>query len=238
MTTGRINQVTPCSVARPTGCCVKHLSQSQHTIHRLRLGRRRYSANQCLAGHRSRLQKAYYTMKKVPHCIAIFATLWHGSTCLHGVNSNDDAASVVHRFTTFGTTELDFSPHLAGQNLYNFPFTATTQDHPCTMRSEPACWSPSLGPIAVLAGKQVTAPNNTGQGRRQNVMPISYPHGCILCPHSGRQCQSHRGPSVVKLHVGTRNMLVSSAKFCCQHRPTCPPYISKIYPLHCTRVST
>ena len=183
MTTGRINQVTPCSVARPTGPFVKCLGQSRHTVHRLRLGRRRYSANQCPAGHQSRLQKAYYTIGKDPHCITIFATLWHVLTCLHGVSSNEDAASVVHRFTTLGTTELDFSPHLAGQNLYNFPFTATSQDHPFTMRSEPACWSPSLGPVAVLAGKRVTAPNNTGQGRRQNVMPISYPHGCILVPH-------------------------------------------------------
>ena len=48
MTTGRINQVTPCSGTRPAGClCETTPWPISHTIHHLRLGRRRHSANQC-----------------------------------------------------------------------------------------------------------------------------------------------------------------------------------------------
>lgn len=92
-------------------------------------------------------------------------------------------------------------PTLAGQNSYNFPFATTLQDHSCTMRSEPAGKSPSLGPMTVL-GRQTghrAKQHRTGSKAECHANFVStqvYPCPHNPCPHSGRAMPIVPGPSV------------------------------------------
>lgn len=82
--------------------------------------------------------------------------------------------------------------------------------------------TPSLGPAAVL-GRNKTVPNHTGQARRQNV--AQHP----LSRHRMSNATTYRYRLYRLSNCrGTPNMC---------WRLTCPPYISKMYPLHQTTVS-
>ena len=74
-------------------------------------------------------------------------------------------------------------------------------------------------------------PNHIRQAQRLLVVPVlSY----ISFSHI--PCNLHRIGNVIRTEniTVTQNVLVVSAKFCCQHRTTCPPYISTLH--HFTHV--
>ena len=182
MTTGRINQVTPCSGVRSTGRLHQTPQPSRTSIFRLHHNGDGTAQTNAQQGIRVALQKAYHN-EGSPHCFTAFATLWHSFTCLHGANNNnDDVVSMVHQFATLGTTTRSLLPTLTGQNSHNFPFAATSL----------AGTSPSLGPIAVLGRRtgHHTKQHRTGSkaecpgqfyisSSRQFLVPI------FPCPNSG-----------------------------------------------------
>ena len=49
------------------------------------------------------------------------------------------------------------------------------------------------------------------------------------CPDSGEQCRPHWDHQLSNC-IGAQNVLVSSAKFCCQHRSTLPPLYKQNIP--------
>ena len=107
------------------------------------------------------------------------------------------------------------SPHIGWAEFVQLPFSATSQDHPCTMRGELACRSPSLGPMAVLGGwaGHRTKQHRTGSKAERHANFKSNPCPNIsLSPHFLEE-GNVRVHQSSELYMGTWNTLVAAQNF-------------------------